>query len=203
MATLTIRRLDEKTKQRLRVRAARHGHSMEEEARDILRSALGVSSATKSNLADAIHQRFAAFKGVELKLGRRDSYGQQRTLPNDYSGYERSFRAHETATLGAGYSLDRKAGGGRTRRQSQWRKCLMESNCSSRGSVASGCSQRRRLCLPKTCPAVSSHSRARQPDRFRPLHLTALPSAGPLPMPMRRSPLCAGAGGQARDAQCY
>jgi plasmid stability protein len=40
MATLTIRQLDEKTKTRLRVRAAHHGRSMEEEAREILRSAL-------------------------------------------------------------------------------------------------------------------------------------------------------------------
>jgi antitoxin FitA len=41
MANLTIRNLDEATKQALRVRAAQHGISMEEEARRILRSALG------------------------------------------------------------------------------------------------------------------------------------------------------------------
>jgi plasmid stability protein len=33
MATLTIRNLDERTKAQLRIRAARHGRSMEEEAR--------------------------------------------------------------------------------------------------------------------------------------------------------------------------
>ena len=44
MATLTIRRLDEKTKTRLRVRAAHHGRSMEEEAREILHSALTTAS---------------------------------------------------------------------------------------------------------------------------------------------------------------
>ena len=51
MATLTIRQLDEKTKTRLRVRAAHHGRSMEEEAREILRSALTASPPAKGNLA--------------------------------------------------------------------------------------------------------------------------------------------------------
>jgi plasmid stability protein len=37
MASITIRNLDDDIKQRLRVRAAEHGRSMEEEARDILR----------------------------------------------------------------------------------------------------------------------------------------------------------------------
>ena len=40
MATLTIRNLDEHTKAQLRVQAARHGRSMEEEARTILRAAI-------------------------------------------------------------------------------------------------------------------------------------------------------------------
>jgi phosphopantothenoylcysteine decarboxylase/phosphopantothenate--cysteine ligase len=39
MASITIRRLDEDLKKRLRLRAARHGRSMEDEARTILRSA--------------------------------------------------------------------------------------------------------------------------------------------------------------------
>ncbi len=73
MATLTIRQLDENTKARLRVRAAHHGRSMEEEAREILRSTLTASPATRGNLAAAIRQRFAAQGGVELKLPRRDA----------------------------------------------------------------------------------------------------------------------------------
>src|SRR6516162_4783327 len=39
MASITIRRLDEAAKRRLRLRAARHGRSMEDEARIILSSA--------------------------------------------------------------------------------------------------------------------------------------------------------------------
>jgi antitoxin FitA len=72
MATLTIRQLDEKTKTRLRVRAAHHGRSMEEEAREILRSALASPAPARSNLADTIRQRFAGLGGVELELSRRD-----------------------------------------------------------------------------------------------------------------------------------
>jgi antitoxin FitA len=41
MATLTIRNIESETKERLRVRAAMAGHSMEEEARVILRCAVG------------------------------------------------------------------------------------------------------------------------------------------------------------------
>ena len=76
MATLTIRQLDEKTKTRLRVRAAHHGRSMEEEAREILRSALTASPGVKGNLAEAIQRRFAAFGGLEVELPRRDAMRQ-------------------------------------------------------------------------------------------------------------------------------
>src|SRR5712671_1411198 len=76
MATITIRQLDEKTKTRLRVRAAHHGRSMEEEAREILRSALTASSPVKGNLAETIRRRFAAFGGLELELPRRDDMRQ-------------------------------------------------------------------------------------------------------------------------------
>lgn len=75
MATITIRQLDEKTKTRLRVRAAHHGRSMEEEAREILRSALTAASPVKGNLAETIHRRFAAL-GLELELPRRDPMRQ-------------------------------------------------------------------------------------------------------------------------------
>ena len=39
MSTLTVRNIDDDLKQRLRLEAARHGHSMEEEVRRILRRA--------------------------------------------------------------------------------------------------------------------------------------------------------------------
>ena len=72
MAAITIRKLDEKVKARLKIRAAHHGRSMEEEAREILRTALSASSNQQENLADAIRRRFAPLGGVELELPRRD-----------------------------------------------------------------------------------------------------------------------------------
>jgi plasmid stability protein len=72
MATLTIRKLDEPTKQRLRMRAAHHQRSMEEEARIILRNALEADAATPRDLAHAIHRRFKAIGGIDLVLPPRD-----------------------------------------------------------------------------------------------------------------------------------
>lgn len=66
MATMTIRNLDEALKARLRVRAAQHGKSMEEEARDILRAALSTEVSAPVDLGRAIHARFAALGGVDL-----------------------------------------------------------------------------------------------------------------------------------------
>lgn len=77
MATLTIRQLDEHTKSQLRVRAAHHGRSMEEEAREILRTALSKEPKKTKNLGEVIHKRFAALGGVELELPRRSPIRNQ------------------------------------------------------------------------------------------------------------------------------
>jgi plasmid stability protein len=66
MATITIRRLDESTKTRLRLRAASHGRSIEEEAREILKVALTADKAGPLNLGECIRRRFAALSGVDL-----------------------------------------------------------------------------------------------------------------------------------------
>lgn len=72
MASITIRNLDERTKARLRLRAAQHGRSMEEEARTLLRAALRDDSAPMGNLASAIRARFRRLGGVELRLPARE-----------------------------------------------------------------------------------------------------------------------------------
>ena len=59
MASFTIRNIDDSLKSRLRVQAAIHGRSMEDEARDILRSALNQESQPPKNLGSAIHALFA------------------------------------------------------------------------------------------------------------------------------------------------
>jgi plasmid stability protein len=65
MATITIRGLDDAVKKRLRVRAARHGRSMEAEAREILK--IGVAASDPElNLAESIRALFEPLGGVEL-----------------------------------------------------------------------------------------------------------------------------------------
>ena len=72
MASITIRNLDLQTKTRLRVRAAHHNRSMEEEARKILRAALAEQASTPLDLAEAILRRFEPLGGVELQLPPRE-----------------------------------------------------------------------------------------------------------------------------------
>ena len=72
MASITIRNLADGVKSRLRIRAAEHGRSMEEEVRLILRDAVG-AEAGADNLASAIRARFAPFGGVELELPPREA----------------------------------------------------------------------------------------------------------------------------------
>ncbi len=71
MASITIRNLDDGLKRRLRIRAAEHGRSMEEEAREILRHAIGKPAAPE-NLGETIHRRFAALGGVDIDLPPRE-----------------------------------------------------------------------------------------------------------------------------------
>jgi antitoxin FitA len=73
MASITIRDLDERTKERLRVRAAQHKRSMEEEARSILRSAVASEEPVGVDLAEAVRRRFRPFGGVDLPAAARDS----------------------------------------------------------------------------------------------------------------------------------
>ena len=63
MAQLIVRNLDEAIKRKLQRRAARHGRSMEEEVRDILRDAVKDERRPRKGLGTAIAERF---KGIEL-----------------------------------------------------------------------------------------------------------------------------------------
>jgi len=68
MASIVIRRLDDQVKLKLRIRAAEHGRSMEEEAREILSSAIQGKPERTTNLYDAMRARLknAGIRGVEL-----------------------------------------------------------------------------------------------------------------------------------------
>jgi antitoxin FitA len=78
MASITIRRLPETTKRRLRLRAARNGRSMEQEAREILKGALQQTERESENLGDAIRKKFAPFGGVDLKIPKREPIPEDR-----------------------------------------------------------------------------------------------------------------------------
>lgn len=72
MASLSVRRIDDETVALLRVRAARHGISMEEEARQILKRAV----AAPEQLGDLAVRLFSpAYGQEELTLPERGISG--------------------------------------------------------------------------------------------------------------------------------
>ncbi|KYO53199.1 plasmid stabilization protein [Tistrella mobilis] len=87
MTSITIHDLDDALTRRLRRRAAEHGRSVEEEARDILHQVITGSAAADAdmkaaqdraavseNLGRTIHARFAAIGGVDLEVPGRGTY---------------------------------------------------------------------------------------------------------------------------------
>ncbi len=68
MAQLTVRNLEQSVKTRLQRRAKRHGHSMEEEVRDILRNAVkGKEAEDAVGLGTRIRRRFEGI-GLEVDI---------------------------------------------------------------------------------------------------------------------------------------
>lgn len=73
MTDVHLRNLDGDLEARLRDRAASHGHSVEEEAEDILRAALGpVEGPAPDNLATRVRALFAPLGGVDLDIPQRE-----------------------------------------------------------------------------------------------------------------------------------
>ncbi|KMQ80981.1 VapB protein (antitoxin to VapC) [Candidatus Burkholderia pumila] len=72
MAAVTIPDIDEQLEARLRRKVALHGRSMEDEARDILRSAPSTEPASGRTLVDSIRNRIVPIGGIELDLPSRD-----------------------------------------------------------------------------------------------------------------------------------
>jgi len=64
MASITIRQLDDDLKRRLRLRAARNGRSMEDEARTILRNAASLEDGKLDARGDARHQAAPRGRGA-------------------------------------------------------------------------------------------------------------------------------------------
>ena len=72
MAAVSIRNLDDTVRERLRVRAAAHGRSMEAEMRAILVEAVREPSDDKG-LLEALADRFGELGGVDLDLPPRSA----------------------------------------------------------------------------------------------------------------------------------
>lgn len=74
MGSLTVRKLDDGVKKKLRVRAAKRGRSLEEEVRQILGQAVGkddVVPTKTENMYDLIRRHIEPLGGVDLKIQRR------------------------------------------------------------------------------------------------------------------------------------
>lgn len=80
MATLTIRNIDQELKARLRIEAAQHGRSMEEEVREILRRALSKRPGP-GGLGSRLRERFATLADQELELPARVEQPRSADLP--------------------------------------------------------------------------------------------------------------------------
>jgi antitoxin FitA len=80
MAALSIRDLDDSVKEKLRLRAARNGRSMEAEIRAILTSAV-TDEAPRTDLFNALTQRFARLGGVDLDIPARTTPPRAVGLP--------------------------------------------------------------------------------------------------------------------------
>ena len=82
MSTLTIRNLDERLKRSLRLRAAGHGRSMEQEVRVILADALASPQPNPDGAMwlQRLRQRFQGLEGEDWRVPARNE-AQDRDLP--------------------------------------------------------------------------------------------------------------------------
>ena len=67
MGSMTIRNLDDRVKEKIRVRAARNGRSMEEEARRLLSVAVDAPPGEEGGLGSAIRRRFTPHGPFKLE----------------------------------------------------------------------------------------------------------------------------------------
>jgi antitoxin FitA len=80
MAAVSIRDLDDSVREKLRIRAARHGRSMEAEMRAILTTAV-MDEESRPGLFNALVDRFAKLGGVDLDLPDRGTPPRAASLP--------------------------------------------------------------------------------------------------------------------------
>ena len=71
MSSITVRNLDEAVKNSLRLRAARHGWSMEQEVRHILQQTVAPEKVEGISFAERINSRFAGLNAEPLPIPAR------------------------------------------------------------------------------------------------------------------------------------
>jgi len=86
MAQILVRNLEEQVKGRLQHRAKRHGRSMEEEAREILRNALREEETPTRGLGSEIVALFSG-SGVYLDEPTQEIRGMRMEIP-DFESFE-------------------------------------------------------------------------------------------------------------------
>jgi plasmid stability protein len=84
MSSITIRNLDDGLKASLRLRAAQHGLSMEQEVRNILKATLSAESGLTPGLsfAQRINQRFKGLGFENMVLPERPVARPEPTFPS-------------------------------------------------------------------------------------------------------------------------
>ena len=85
MASITIRNLDDNIKAKLRIQAAQHGLSMEQEVREILRNSLDKPANSKGTFLERIRSRFAGYHIDDLQIPPRE-------LPRDPPDFSNHFK---------------------------------------------------------------------------------------------------------------
>ena len=90
MAQFVVRNIEKDVKVQLQRRAARHGRSMEEEVRDILRNAVNEQDAAAGGLGTEI----ASLDSKKTSLSSVGTRPNLRALIDDRSRYQRSLCAH-------------------------------------------------------------------------------------------------------------
>ena len=73
VASLSVRDLDDSVREKLRVRAAAHGRSMEAEVRAILSDAVEPESRSQTPWLLRLHEAGQAVGGVDLEVPRRET----------------------------------------------------------------------------------------------------------------------------------
>jgi plasmid stability protein len=71
MSSITVRNLDESVKNSLRVRAARHGWSMEQEVRQILQKIVAPEQTADVSFSERVNSRFSKLQVQSLPIPAR------------------------------------------------------------------------------------------------------------------------------------